>query len=82
MKKEKLYSEYLMKYERYMNQYSRMEELKKEKIRLKEEEQRERISLETRKADVLQGVLEKRKHYEKQLESVKREGMDSDAIKE
>ena len=29
MKKEKLYSEYLMKYERYMNQYSRMEELKK-----------------------------------------------------
>ena len=82
MKKEKLYSEYLMKYERYMNQYSRMEELKKEKIRLKEEEQRERISLETRKADVLQGVLEKRKHYEKQLESAKREGMDSDAIKE
>lgn len=82
MLKEKLYLEYQKRYKEYMEKYNKVEKLQRDVADIQAEGQRKKAEIETQKKSELSKLSDRKKELERQLASVKKEGIDSAVAKD
>lgn len=82
MLKEKLYSEYQKRYKEYKEKHKKNEALQVDAENIQAEGQRKKSDIEVQKRSELEMLSDKKKELERQLASVKKDGINSSVFKD